>query len=201
MLGSNQQTRIFHSSAVLLKTAKFKPKIAKIKPVKTPSTLALDNFDFYYGPLFADQWPSIRLGLLTPNKFVAVMNRFSVDYEVNSRIVKDLGTANIMDFLISGDPGRIAMKLEKKKAEISRKPFQGIEGEEYTEEQILGKSELQEGEGRSGRSELDNDQEPEELDMRLEGGIHEFKQSSETYTMGELNLELKDKSKKLKELE
>ena len=111
MLGSNQQSRIFHSSAVLLKTAKFKPKIAKVKPIKTPSTLALDNFDFYYGPLFADQWPSIRLGLLTPNKFVAVMNRFSEDYEVNSRIVNDLGTLNVMEIAaISGHKSLTMLK-------------------------------------------------------------------------------------------
>ena len=204
MLGSNQQSRIFHSSAVLLKTAKFKPKIAKVKPVKTPSTLALDNFDFYYGPLFADQWPSIRLGLLTPNKFVAVMNRFSEDYEVNSRIVKDLGTVNVMDYLISGDPERIATKLEKKKMEISRKPFQGVEGEEYTEEEVIGKPGSKSDKLNStedGSKVKEDDLEPEELEMRLEGGIHEFKQPSETYTMGELNLDLKDRNKKLKELE
>lgn len=44
--------------------------------------LALDNFDFYYGPLFTNKWPSIRLGLLMPNKFAAVVNRFSSSFEV-----------------------------------------------------------------------------------------------------------------------
>jgi hypothetical protein len=46
--------------------------------------LALDHFDFYYKPLYGggELWPSVRLGLLTPNKFIAVLNRFSVSFEV-----------------------------------------------------------------------------------------------------------------------
>jgi len=46
------------------------------------SILTIDNFDFYYGPLFTNKWPSIRLGLLMPNKFAAVVNRFSSSFEV-----------------------------------------------------------------------------------------------------------------------
>jgi hypothetical protein len=42
--------------------------------VKTPTTQALDHFDFYYGPMFGSRWPSVRLGLLSPKKFVAVLN-------------------------------------------------------------------------------------------------------------------------------
>lgn len=50
--------------------------------------LALDNFDFYYGPIFGSQWPSIRLGLLSQKKFVAVLNRFSEGFEVGPGLGK-----------------------------------------------------------------------------------------------------------------
>lgn len=55
----------------------FKEKYAKILPLKTPTMIAIDNFDFYYGPLYGNDWPSIRLGLLTPNKYFAVLNKFA----------------------------------------------------------------------------------------------------------------------------
>ena len=45
--------------------------------MKTPSVLALDHFDFYYGPMFGKKWPSVRLGLLSPNKYIAVVNTMS----------------------------------------------------------------------------------------------------------------------------
>lgn len=61
---------------------RFKPNIAKVRKHKTSTMLALDHFDFYYGPMFDKRWPSIRLGLLTQNKFVAILNRFSLNYEV-----------------------------------------------------------------------------------------------------------------------
>lgn len=56
---------------------KFKENVARAFPLKNPSGIALENFDFYYGPVFGKKWPSIRLGLLTPNKYFAVLNRFS----------------------------------------------------------------------------------------------------------------------------
>lgn len=65
----------------------FKPKIAKVRKQKTSTMLALDHFDFYYGPMFGKRWPSIRLGLLTKNKFVAILNRFSQSYEVKKPIL------------------------------------------------------------------------------------------------------------------
>jgi hypothetical protein len=61
---------------------RFKKSILRTKPNRSPSMLALDNFDFYYGPLFTNKWPSIRLGLLMPNKFAAIVNRFSSSFEV-----------------------------------------------------------------------------------------------------------------------
>ncbi|KAI6211590.1 Utp13 specific WD40 associated domain protein [Aphelenchoides besseyi] len=56
------------SPARFRNTRQFKAKIAPVRAQKTPSMMALDHFDFYYGPIFDKQWPSIRLGLLTPHK-------------------------------------------------------------------------------------------------------------------------------------
>uniref|UniRef100_A0A914NEK0 Uncharacterized protein n=1 Tax=Meloidogyne incognita TaxID=6306 RepID=A0A914NEK0_MELIC len=95
---------------------RFKPKILKTKPLRTPSMLALDNFDFYYGPLFTNKWPSIRLGLLMPNKFAAVVNRLSSSFEVNKNIMESLGTINLIKQIVKDrDP--------PKEVEIIRKRF------------------------------------------------------------------------------
>lgn len=88
--------------AVRYKAPRFKPKMARTRPLKTPTMLALDHFDFYYAPLFAKRWPSMRLGLLTPNKFVAVLNRFSKSADVNARILEELGTLDLVETLTKG---------------------------------------------------------------------------------------------------
>ena len=133
-----QHFRPLHLSSVASKKAIFKPKIARTRPIKTPSTLALENFDFYYSPLYGDQWPSVRLGLLTPNKFVAVHNRFSMDSEVNEHILESLGTKNVMDYLIGAKKEVNSLKLEQKKAKVAAKPLHDLEGDEWTEEEAFG---------------------------------------------------------------
>lgn len=60
----------------------FKRRVLKTKPLRTPTMLALDYFDFYYKPLYGKRWPSTRLGLLTPHKYIAIVNRFSQSFEV-----------------------------------------------------------------------------------------------------------------------
>lgn len=89
--------------AVRTKTQRFKAKIAPTRQAKTPSMLAMDHFDFYYGPLYGPKhWPSIRLGLLSPNKFVAVLNRLSTDLSMNEAILRDLSTIEIIEQLTAG---------------------------------------------------------------------------------------------------
>ncbi|CAI5437747.1 unnamed protein product [Caenorhabditis angaria] len=78
------------------KTVKFKPKIARTKPLKTPSALALDHFDFYYGPLFGKKWPSIRLGLLSPNKYLAVINTMCRNWEAHDEILNEMGAIDLL---------------------------------------------------------------------------------------------------------
>ncbi|KAG8265065.1 5-methylcytosine rRNA methyltransferase nsun4 [Homalodisca vitripennis] len=47
----------------------------KRKP-KTSADVALDYFDNIYSPIFGKQWPSIRLALLSPHKYCAVVNNY-----------------------------------------------------------------------------------------------------------------------------
>ncbi|KAK7865862.1 hypothetical protein R5R35_003978 [Gryllus longicercus] len=43
---------------------------------KTPSMKALEHFDDFYRKVFGSQWPSVRLALLSPHKYCAVVNNF-----------------------------------------------------------------------------------------------------------------------------
>lgn len=87
---ANSFTRHCFVCSIRFKSARFKQNMAKVKQMKSPTMLAMDHFDFYYAPLFGKKWPSIRLGLLTPNKYIAVLNRFSKDYEVIFEFIKKI---------------------------------------------------------------------------------------------------------------
>jgi hypothetical protein len=47
------------------------------KVEKTPSMLALDHFDEFYKKIFGQEWPSIRLALLSKSKFCALVSNFT----------------------------------------------------------------------------------------------------------------------------
>ncbi|KAK6104933.1 NOL1/NOP2/sun family protein [Brugia pahangi] len=138
----------------------FKEKYAKTRPFKTPTMIAMDNFDFYYGPVYGNQWPSIRLGLLTPNKYFAVLNKFSRDRQKNEAQLKDLGAYNV---------------LEKLHQKVDKKDNTHVEYEEY--EPIS-----------SNDTSKTNDSVENELDsiyMRGEGGLGHFRQSGEIASLEE----------------
>jgi hypothetical protein len=43
---------------------------------KYPVNRALEHFDDFYKAVFGSRWPSIRLALLSPRKYCAVINNF-----------------------------------------------------------------------------------------------------------------------------
>jgi len=43
---------------------------------KHPVDRALEHFDDFYKTVFGRRWPSIRLALLSPHKYCAVINNF-----------------------------------------------------------------------------------------------------------------------------
>uniref|UniRef100_A0A8C8RD72 5-cytosine rRNA methyltransferase NSUN4 n=1 Tax=Pelusios castaneus TaxID=367368 RepID=A0A8C8RD72_9SAUR len=57
--------------------------------------MALQNFDMNYGAQFGSLWPSIRIGLLSEQKYGALVNNFSHV----GRISQDLRSLNAVDFV------------------------------------------------------------------------------------------------------
>uniref|UniRef100_A0A0N4Z2B4 NOL1/NOP2/Sun domain family member 4 n=1 Tax=Parastrongyloides trichosuri TaxID=131310 RepID=A0A0N4Z2B4_PARTI len=149
------------------KSGKFKAKIAKTTQLKTPSMMALDHFDFYYGPMFGKNWPSVRLGLTTPNHFVAVVNRFSDECQINEEIIKDLGTVNLIEKLTKG-MDTASERLKKKKEMTDKKPMMDVDNE-------------------SGLSDIEERNNLENVEMRSEAGLTEFQQSGESFSVGDLH--------------
>ncbi|VDM10240.1 unnamed protein product [Wuchereria bancrofti] len=138
----------------------FKEKYAKTRPFKTPTMIALDNFDFYYGPVYGNQWPSIRLGLLTPNKYFAVLNKFSRNRQKNEALLKDLGAFNVLE--------KLHQKVNKKdNACAEYKEYQPIPSNDTSKANDSVENEL------------------ESIYMRGEGGLGYFRQSGEIASLEE----------------
>lgn len=48
-----------------------------IKKKTHPKDKALEHFDDFYGSVYGKQWKSMRLALLSPHKYMAIVNNFS----------------------------------------------------------------------------------------------------------------------------
>ncbi|KAK6732657.1 hypothetical protein RB195_016804 [Necator americanus] len=162
---------------VRFKTVKFKPKIAKNRPLKTPSAVALDHCDFYYGPMFGKRWPSIRLGLLTPNKYIAVMNTFSKSCDAHEDILKDLSTLDLL--------ARIRGKTAAERIEAKKLRVDSVAKKET--EQAMKEMEACEPERTSSSY--------EDPLMRTAAGLAEFQPPSESISPGELQMGKKKQKK------
>lgn len=69
------------------------------KPEKvTPCKIALDHFDSFYKSIFQSQWPSIRLGLLSKTKKLAVVNNFG-DTNETEKFLKSLGSFDLREYI------------------------------------------------------------------------------------------------------
>uniref|UniRef100_A0A915PJ42 NOL1/NOP2/Sun domain family member 4 n=1 Tax=Setaria digitata TaxID=48799 RepID=A0A915PJ42_9BILA len=153
-------TQVNFTSKRYFASKMFKEKYAKVRPLKTPTMIALDNFDFYYGPVYGSQWPSIRLGLLTPNKYFAVINRFARNRKENEKLLENLGAVNVLEKV----PQQICSE------DITYKePIPTDDTLESGDFQIL----------QQGESEFDS------LYMRGKGGLGHFRQSGETASLDE----------------
>ncbi|CAD6196643.1 unnamed protein product [Caenorhabditis auriculariae] len=163
------------SNQIRQKTVKFKPKIARTHQLKTPSILALDHFDFYYGPLFGKKWPSIRLGLLSSNRYVAVMNTMSKNWRAHDEILSDLGTIDVLQKIRGGTAEERVDAMRRRIGESSqreadelRKDFASTSGE-------------QKPPSRTEDFE-------EDLEMRTAAGLGEFRGSRGELTTADLQL-------------
>ncbi|XP_046989018.1 5-methylcytosine rRNA methyltransferase NSUN4 [Schistocerca americana] len=61
---------------------------------KSPKDKALEHFDDFYKSIYGKQWPSIRIGLLSPHKYCAVINNFG-DTETTVEDLQNQGAINI----------------------------------------------------------------------------------------------------------
>ncbi|KAI6206571.1 WD-REPEATS-REGION domain-containing protein [Aphelenchoides besseyi] len=148
-----------------------KPQIGET--IKTPSMMAIDHFDFYYGPIFGKQWPSIRLGLLTPHKFVAVLNRLSTKAEVNTAILRNLSTVDLVQTLTHGKP--LAYERIAKKAGVDLQQLQATNTLNDQPDAVDIDKIYDNAEELGGPS-------------RLEGGLEEFQKPDGEITFGQLQL-------------
>lgn len=62
---------------------------------RTHTEKALENFDLFYKPVFADVWPSIRISLLSKQKYCALVNINAYYWEIGHDLC-EMGTYNIM---------------------------------------------------------------------------------------------------------
>jgi len=83
---------------------------------KTSITKALDHFDDLYASVFTTKWPSIRLGLLSTQKFIAVPNSFTENVEAISAELEEQGAYDLKGLWSQGRE-----KLKTEREELSQK--------------------------------------------------------------------------------
>lgn len=72
--------------------------------------MALKHYDNFYAKIYADRWQSIRLGLLSPKKYAAIVNNF-VDFESVEIELRQLGAYNLR-YIYNKNLKSILKKLE-----------------------------------------------------------------------------------------
>ncbi|XP_025425771.1 5-methylcytosine rRNA methyltransferase NSUN4 [Sipha flava] len=81
-----------HMQIILVRTKKTHWSVAKKKI--HPKDKALEHFDDFYGSVYGKRWKSIRLALLLPHKYIAVVNNFS-DADKISQELEWAGAMNL----------------------------------------------------------------------------------------------------------
>lgn len=94
-------SRIIHYLSARNYTAK--AKYAKknwnyVKSLTKNTDLALDHFDSLYSKVYGRCWPSIRLGLLSPKKHVAILNTFVDTDNLQDHMINELEAVNLQRY-------------------------------------------------------------------------------------------------------
>ncbi|XP_029474087.1 5-methylcytosine rRNA methyltransferase NSUN4 [Rhinatrema bivittatum] len=87
---------------------RIKKKWAATLPRVPCTRLALQNFDMNYSLQFGDQWPSIRIGLLSEQKYCALVNNFTQ----TEKVMQELELLNAKDFIYESHSTSLAPGLE-----------------------------------------------------------------------------------------
>lgn len=129
------------ASAYHLTTLRLKSNVhAHRKQLKKESVdLALAHYDNFYSKVYQEQWQSIRLGLLSPNKYAAIVNHFG-DSEAVQIALRQAGAYDLQ-YIYEKNLRRILRQLEKKRFFAARK------------------AENRRGDAEEGRAEMSSDDE------------------------------------------
>ncbi|KAI8791761.1 5-methylcytosine rRNA methyltransferase NSUN4 [Biomphalaria glabrata] len=89
---------------------RYKPKWAFHQKKDTNQQLALGNFDAFYKPHYGNDWPSIRISLLSLPKYCAVINKYGkesqtkllkkfslINFTENARLLNEMKTQEMPD--------------------------------------------------------------------------------------------------------
>ncbi|KAM4720747.1 5-cytosine rRNA methyltransferase NSUN4 [Rhinophrynus dorsalis] len=93
--GAGLLFRRIRACCVTFRRYKFKKKWATTLPKIPCSRLALQYFDMNYSLQFGDMWPSIRISLLSEQKYGALVNNFSQ----KETVMEKLNVLNAKDFI------------------------------------------------------------------------------------------------------
>ena len=72
------------------------PHIPIKKTTALPTAQAISHFDQFYSTVYKTKWNSIRLGLLSQQKYAVIVNNFG-DTEASCDMLKSLGCVNILE--------------------------------------------------------------------------------------------------------
>ncbi|KJH45121.1 hypothetical protein DICVIV_08847 [Dictyocaulus viviparus] len=120
--------------------------------------------------MFGKKWPSIRLGLLTPGKYIAVLNTFSKDCDRHDELLQHMNTVDLLKCIC----GRTAFeRIRKKREQIDTNAQKMTELVSKRLEIVLPELPLECN---------------EKPIMRSEAGLGEFQHPSYTCTIGDLHM-------------
>lgn len=111
-LCSSQQIR----SSINFTQKRFKKKKKVVQ--QTNSERALQYFDSAYPPVYGPRWPSIRLALLSKQKYIALINNFG-NYEDTIQRFEDLGALNVGKRFL--DNNEFEKQLKAKNTQVPQK--------------------------------------------------------------------------------
>ena len=90
--------------------------------MKSTKNGALEYFDFYYAPIFGQEWNKIRIALLTGQKYVALINNYSDFKKETIEELKKKTAFNLFDSIYENLKKNNPLKLEEfKKLKIPAK--------------------------------------------------------------------------------
>lgn len=83
---------------------------------------ALEHFDDFYKSIFRSKWPSVRVALLSPHKYVAVLNNFG-DIEDTVLKLESLGAINLRNYFELTKTKMKESSYELKREKLLKKVF------------------------------------------------------------------------------